>query len=195
MTAATDGRVDGEVIAASLDDSGTFAVLYDRHAAHLYRYAYRRLGPDAAQDAVADAFLAAFARRRHYDLTQPDARPWLFGIVTREIARRLRTERARYRALARAAGGQAASEDGLADRVVTRVGADAARAPLAAALRALSVGDRDVLLLFAWGELSYAEIGAALAIPVGTVRSRLNRARRKVRQELGGSDPTELFEE
>ena len=61
---------------------------------------------------------------------------------------------------------------------------------LAAALAGLPAGDRDVLLLIAWADLSYEETATALRIPVGTVRSRLNRARRKVREALGGQDPT-----
>jgi len=75
------------------------------------------------------------------------------------------------------------------------VSAQAARRALAAALARLAPAERDVLLLIAWGELSYAEIAEALGIPVGTVRSRLNRARRKVREALGGTDPTAVSEE
>ena len=67
---------------------------------------------------------------------------------------------------------------------------------LAAALVGLSAGERDVLLLIAWADLSYDEVAAALDIPIGTVRSRLNRARRrKTREALGGQDPTSLREE
>jgi DNA-directed RNA polymerase specialized sigma24 family protein len=58
----------------------------------------------------------------------------------------------------------------------------------------LAPADRSVLLLIAWGDLSYDEVAQALAIPVGTVGSRLNRARRKVREALGGSDPTKVTE-
>jgi len=66
---------------------------------------------------------------------------------------------------------------------------------LAAALAGLPAGDRDVLLLIAWADLSYDEVAVALNIPVGTVRSRLHRARRKTREALGGQDPTSLREE
>jgi RNA polymerase sigma factor (sigma-70 family) len=184
---------DAAVIRASLREPDLFAVLYDRYAAQLYRYAHRRLGPEAAEDVVAEAFTAAFARREHYDTTRTDARPWLFGIVTKVVASHHRQEEARYRAVARSPLDVAA--EGHADRVDARVAATAARGPLAAALARLSRGDRDVLLLVAWGDLSYEEVAQALAIPVGTVRSRLNRARRKVRAALGGVDPTTITED
>ncbi len=190
-------EADSAVIQESLRDAEVFAVLYDRYAPQLYRFAYRRVGPEAAEDVVADTFLAAFQRRQHYDGARPDARPWLFGILTKEIARRRRGEQARYRALARELGRVAgeATVDGHADRVAAGVSAKAAGALLAAALSKLSSGDRDVLLLVAWGDLTYEEVAQALGIPIGTVRSRLNRARRKTRDALGGTNPTELIEE
>jgi RNA polymerase sigma factor (sigma-70 family) len=80
--------------------------------------------------------------------------------------------------------------DGPFDRVDSQVSAGAVQRDLAAALASLSAGERDVLLLIAWADLSYQETVAALRIPVGTVCSRLNRARRKVREALGGQNPT-----
>jgi RNA polymerase sigma factor (sigma-70 family) len=193
LAAGTDADTDAAVIRASLDDPDQFAVIYDRYAATLYRYAHQRVGADVADDVVADAFFAAFRARGQYDLSRPDARPWLFGILTRKLASHHRREMARYRAMARSA--QEGVVDGPADEVAARVVADSARRPLAAALAALSHGDRDVLLLVAWGQLSYDEVAAALKIPPGTVASRLNRARRKVRKALGGLDPTGRNEE
>lgn len=187
-TVASPDAADGGIIRASWDDADRFAEIYDRYAAALYRYAFRRTGPEVADDVVASTFLAAFQRRTSYDVARPDARPWLFGILTKELARHHRTERARYRALARSAPDPAV--DGPAERVAARVTAGGVRAPLAAALAGLARGDRDVLLLVAWGDLSYDEVAAALRIPPGTVRSRLHRARRKVRDALGGTDPT-----
>jgi RNA polymerase sigma factor (sigma-70 family) len=174
---------DALLIQASWDEPDRFAAVYDRYAAQLYRYAYRRVGSAAAEDVVAEAFLAAFRRRHTYDLSRPDARPWLFGILTRELGRHERAERAHYRALARSAA-TATPDDSPDDAVVDRVSAGAARNQLAAALAALSARDRDVLLLVAWGDFAYGDVATALGIPVGTVRSRLNRARRKVRAAL-----------
>jgi RNA polymerase sigma-70 factor (ECF subfamily) len=178
---------DALLIQASWDDPDRFAALYDRYAAQLFRYAYRRIGAAAADDVVAEAFLAAFRRRHSYDLSRPDARPWLFGILTRELGRHERAERAHYRALARSAGSSTPTDSAAdaADAVVDRVSAGAARNQLAAALAALPARDRDVLLLVAWGDFTYEDVASALDIPVGTVRSRLNRARRKVRAALG----------
>src|SRR6185437_5559633 len=175
---------DALLIRASWDDPDRFAALYDRYAAQLYRYAYRRIGAAAAEDVVAEAFLAAFRRRHTYDLSRPDARPWLFGILTRELSHHERAERAHYRALARSAA-SATPADSPDEAIVDRVSAGATRNQLAAALAALPARDRDVLLLVAWGDFAYEDVARALDIPVGTVRSRLNRARRKVRDALG----------
>jgi RNA polymerase sigma-70 factor (ECF subfamily) len=154
----------------------------------LYRFAYRRVGPDVAEDVVSETFLAAFRARRRYDHRYPDARAWLFGILTRELGQYHRREQARYRALAKVPRDE--TFDGVAERVAAHVGAWAIRDSLCGALCALHADDRDVLLLVAWGDLSYAEVAQALAIPVGTVRSRLHRARQELRAALGGEDPT-----
>jgi RNA polymerase sigma factor (sigma-70 family) len=184
---------DSAAIRESLRQPEQFAVLYDRYATVLHRYAGRRVGDEVADDLVAATFLAAFRARQRYDLARPSARPWLFGILTKEIARRHRTESARFRALQRAWSDRPA--DGLADQVAADVTAQAARGLLAAALARLSPAERGVLLLIAWGDLSYDEAAQALGVPVGTVRSRLNRARGKVREALGGTNPTAVTEE
>jgi RNA polymerase sigma-70 factor (ECF subfamily) len=187
------GVADSAAIRESLHQPERFAVLYDRYATALHRYAGRRVGDDVADDLVAATFLAAFRARGRYDLERESARPWLFGILTKEIARRHRTEKARFRALERAWSD--GPTDGVADRVAADVSAQAARRALVAALTRLSPGERGVLLLIAWGDLSYDEVAQALDIPVGTVRSRLSRARRKVREALGGTNPAAVDEE
>ncbi|RBJ08638.1 RNA polymerase subunit sigma-70 [Micromonospora provocatoris] len=190
---AVERRPDAWFVAASVTDHATFAVLYDRHATALFRYAYARVGAEFADDMVSETFLAAFRRRQHYDASRPDARPWLFGILTKEISHHRRRERAHYQAMARSY----ASDRGLdsSEQAVAHAAARAIRAPLAKALATLAARDRDVLLLIAWGELSYEETAQAVGIPVGTVRSRLHRARRKVAAALGGEDPTRVIEE
>jgi len=81
------------------------------------------------------------------------------------------------------------------DEADSRLASAAVRQKLAAALAALTAGDRDVLLMIAWADLSYTEVATALGIPVGTVRSRLHRARARIRAVLGGHDPTSVREE
>jgi RNA polymerase sigma factor (sigma-70 family) len=189
---SASGLADGQAVEASLTSTEAFAVLYERHAAALYSYAYRRVGAHVADDVVAETFAVGFRQRARYDLSRPDARPWLFGILTKEISRHRRKEGARLRAVARY--GEPLGEDGHAQRVADEVTARAARAALAVALRGLSAGDRDVLLLIAWGGLSYDEVADALGIPGGTVRSRLHRARRQVKAALGGN-PLRVGEE
>ncbi|MGI5189229.1 RNA polymerase sigma factor [Promicromonospora sp. CA-289599] len=181
---------DAAVIAAADQDSERFAMLYDRYAAGLYRYAYRRVGGEHAEDVVAETFAVAFRRRNTYDRSRPDARPWLYGIATKEIARWHRSEEARLRAWARSDVGH--TEESPADRVAERVSASAARPELAEALRQLAPGDRDVLLLEAWGDLTQEQIAQTLGIRPGTARSRLHRARRRVRAALGAGATDEL---
>ncbi|UBU13867.1 RNA polymerase sigma factor [Nonomuraea gerenzanensis] len=180
---------DADLVRASWTEPEAFAELFDRYSAMLYRYVSRRLGPEPAEDLVGETFLVAFSRRKSYDLAYPDARPWLFGILTKLVSRHHRTEAARYRALLRAP--VEAEVESPADRVAAGVTAQAVRGELAGALAALPARDRDVLLLIAWGDLTYEEAARALGIPVGTVRSRLNRGRRKVRAALGDTNPME----
>ncbi|MFC4061738.1 RNA polymerase sigma factor [Planomonospora corallina] len=187
------GADDAEVIRRSLHEPDAFALLFDRHAPALHRYVTRRLGDSLADDVVADTFLAAFRRRDRYDQARPDARPWLYGIAANLIGKHRRVEIRAYRALARTGADEVA--ESYADRVDARVTASAVQRELAGALAGLSAGDREVLLLVAWADLSYDEVADAMGIPVGTVRSRLHRARKKTRAALGGADPTVTEEE
>ncbi len=79
----TDVSTDNEVIERSADEPGAFALLFDRHAPAIYRYAAQRLGEGSAEDVMSETFLVAFEKRAAYDLAIVDARPWLFGIATR----------------------------------------------------------------------------------------------------------------
>jgi RNA polymerase sigma factor (sigma-70 family) len=184
---------DATLIERSLAEPEVFAVLFDRYAADIHRYAARRLGAGAADDLVAETFLVAFRRRSGYDTGRSQARPWLYGIAATLIARQRRSEQRLYRALART--GLDPLPEPIADQVVRRVAAQGQQRHLAAALAGLSGAEREVLLLLAWGGLSYEEIAEALGVPVGTVRSRLHRARGKVREVLGDAQPPRATEE
>ncbi|WP_229069165.1 RNA polymerase sigma factor [Actinoplanes sp. DH11] len=172
---------------------GDFAALFDRHAAHIHRYLARRLGDQQADDLVAETFLVAFRRRGTFRAGQRDARPWLYGIATHLVAQHRRAELRRLR-LHRAVPREPDTTCH-ADRVAADVTAAALRDVLTSALADLGDGDRDVLLLVVQEELTYEQVAAALAIPVGTVRSRLHRARTQLRAALGGSNPLNTAEE
>jgi len=187
---------DSTVIAQSRDDPERFSVIFDRYFTEIHRYIASRLGHGPADDVAAETFLAAFAQRDRYDAAQPRARAWLYGIATNLVRRHRRSEARAYRALARApadaeSGGYA---DQVADLVADKVSAQQMRPRLAAALAGLPIGDRDVLLLVACGELSYEEVALALDIPTETVGSRLNRARRHLRQTIGATTGPEESE-
>lgn len=188
-----DSADDAELIRRSLSEPETFAELFDRHAPRIHRFVARRLGDDAADDIVSETFLAAFRVRHRYDLSRSDAQPWLYGIAVRLIGKKRRAEVRKWRALARA-GAERSSDGGLLD-ADARVSAGMAHAALAEAIARLAPRDRDVLLLIAWEDLSYEEVATALGVPIGTVRSRLSRARRQVRVALRADRFTPSTEE
>jgi RNA polymerase sigma factor (sigma-70 family) len=194
--AAADGGAgvrDADVIRRSRGEPEHFAVLFRRHAPGIQRYVTRRIGAAEAEDVVAETFLTAFRQRESYDLAHPDARPWLYGIATNLTGRHRRTEIRAYRVLART--GRDPVMEPFTDRVEAAASAAHAGKQLAAALAKLPAAYRDALLLVAWGDLSYEQVAAALGVPVGTVRSRVHRARSKLRRALGGTDPSALHEE
>jgi RNA polymerase sigma factor (sigma-70 family) len=168
-------RSDADAIAASRSDPQAFVEVFDRHFHAIHRYLRRRVGSGLAEDLAASTFTEAFAARRRYDRRHPDALPWLYGIASNLLRRHYRTEQRQLSAFART---------GVDPTLAPDSEPDARGAEIAAALAALRAEDRETLLLFAWTDLSYAEIAAALGIPVGTVRSRLNRARTTVRDLL-----------
>jgi RNA polymerase sigma-70 factor (ECF subfamily) len=175
---------DARQVALSLDDPDLFGVVFDRYFAEIHCYAAKRIGRDAADDVAAETFLAAFRARHRFDASRGSVRGWLYGIVTNHLSAYRRQEVRAYRAMAAASASTAAAdqaEDGLADRVIARVDAGVVHRELATALAGLPHGDRDVLLLTALAGLSHAETAAALGIPYGTVGSRLNRVRGKLR--------------
>lgn len=175
-------RTDAELIAASKSDPERFGDIFDRHFDAIYRYVASRLGATLVDDLASEVFSIAFRRRASYRLDRDDARPWLYGIATNLLHRQYRTEQRRLQAYGRT---DLVTEEFDVAAIVERVDAGAQQARVAAALATLAPGDRDVLLLFAGADQSYQDIADALGIPIGTVRSRLNRARRTVRSRLG----------
>lgn len=173
---------DAQLIADSGQNPDRFMQLVQRHQRVLYGYLARRFGSELAEEITAETFARAFAQRDRYRADMIDARPWLFGIASNILRSHARSEARRLRAYARTGVDPHGDIDETA--AAARVDAGQLGPTLARALAKLSAADRDVLLMFAWAEMSYDEISAALDIPVGTVRSRLNRARRVMRDSL-----------
>jgi RNA polymerase sigma-70 factor (ECF subfamily) len=155
--------------------------LFADHFDAIYRFATRRVGFDAAADIAAETFAQALRSADRIDPAR-DARPWLFGIASNVIRHHRRAEQRRIR-------GYAAAElqNDVADGNGHPESETLLRAPLVDALARLDARDRDALLLFAWADLTYDEIATALEIPIGTVRSRIHRARSALRDSLGDS--------
>jgi RNA polymerase sigma factor (sigma-70 family) len=172
---------DNAVIAASLERPELFGLLFERHARELHRFLSRRLG-GVADDLLGELFVTAFERRGSYCAELSDARPWLYGIASNLVRRHHRAELTHYRALSRVPL-VVVTPDSSPAAVASADGA-AIRPRLAAALASLTAADRDVLLLLAWSQLDQGEVATALGIPVGTVRSRLHRARHQLRPLL-----------
>jgi RNA polymerase sigma factor (sigma-70 family) len=172
------GRTDAEVIAASRVDPAVFAEIYDRHAGAIVRFLVRRVGGDG-DELLGEVFRIAFERRASFDTGRADAAPWLYGIATNLVAKHRRSAARRARALARVDRDRPDDE---VERIVAMIDADRRWPEVSALIAALPAGEREVVLLYAWEDLSYEEIAVTLEIPVGTVRSRLNRARRRLRE-------------
>ena len=168
---------------ASRTDPEAFGVVFDAHFGALHGYLRRRLGEPLGEELAAETFTRAFDQRTRFDPQRSGVRPWLHGIAANLVRDHARAEARRLRAYARAAR---RDEDRGGDEgdALGRLAAAAAAPELSAALAALRAPERDVLLLVAWAELSYDEVAAALGVPVGTVRSRLHRARAHVRDHL-----------
>jgi len=183
---------DAALLTRSRSDPESFSTLFDRYFTALHGYASRRLGGTGGDDVAAETFLVAFRQRDRFDPRRGTVRAWLYGIATNLIREHRRTEERGYRAHVRVAAQPAdAGDAGDLDRADARVAAAAARDGLVAALADLPPGDRDVVLLVVWGELSHDEVASALGIPVGTVGSRLHRARKRLRAALHNTNPIE----
>ncbi|WP_286346436.1 RNA polymerase sigma factor [Frondihabitans sucicola] len=156
-----------------------FSELYDRHAATIHRYAARRVGPQVAEDVMSETFLVAFERRGDFDITRDNAAPWLYGIATTLLKQHARQEARSWKGLLAESGAQVGHDETIASD--SRLDARNEMKRLASSLKKMNPGDRDVLLLHAWADLGYEGIAQALDLPIGTVRSRLNRARKVLR--------------
>lgn len=133
-----------------------------------------------ADDLASGTFTVAFERRGSFRADAHSARPWLLGIASNLMRNQWRTEQRAMAVLSRLSSDVAAVTHRELDADAETLGGEV----LAKVLGELDHGQRDALLLYAWEGLSYEEIAAALEVAVGTVRSRLARARERMRIAL-----------
>ncbi len=177
-----DTITDAEALAASVANPDEFDVVFSRHFPAIHRYLHRRIGADLADELAAQTFVTAFARRASFDGRNAEAGPWLYGIAGNLLRNHRRTERRQLQAYARTGIDPVAPDD--FGRVEERLDAAVDARRVAAALASIRDEERDALLLVAWTSCTYEAAAEALGIPVGTVRSRISRARARLRELL-----------
>lgn len=167
-------------LSAQSGDADAFRVLFERHSRAIYNFCFRRTADwAAAEDLMSIVFLEAW-RRREKRLAPGMVRAWLFGIATFVVRNRRRTQRRYRRALARLP--RETETPDFAEDVESRLADQSRMAVVLEHLRTLPARDQDLLALCVWSGLSYEEAAVGLGIPIGTVRSRLSRARRRLRE-------------
>jgi RNA polymerase sigma-70 factor (ECF subfamily) len=164
-----------------VDEPAAFAEVFERHFSLVYRFLSLRAGEQSAADLASETFVIAFRRRADYDLSRPDARPWLLGIAANLARRQFRSERRRRETLLRLGRERSVESQ---DDALAGLEAGANSESMRAAVAERAPDERDLLLLFACIGLSYDEIAEALSLPIGTIRSRIHRLRHKLRERL-----------
>lgn len=172
---------DAEVIVASWENPDLFSVIFDRHYQRVFGFSVATVGATDGPDLCSEVFVRAFEGRLRYDPARPNARPWLLGIAANLVKGYYRSRGRRLRAYRRAY--ETSDTPGFEESAVDRLRAEFERPRLAAAMGRLRREEALVVVLYA-ADLSYLEIANTLDIPVGTVRSRLSRARRRLRNLL-----------
>jgi len=181
---------DRELWAAAVheEDADAFGILFERHARAVYNHLFRRCGDwSSAEDLTSVVFLEAWRKRHRVELDRESALPWLLGVATNVVLNHRRGLR-RYRvALSRVplpevGGPVSAGVQDFAGDVAERIAAESKMSLILSLVGYLPERERQVLELCAWDGLSYEDAGAVLGIPVGTVRSRLSRARQRLRE-------------
>jgi RNA polymerase sigma factor (sigma-70 family) len=166
-------------------DADAFGELYVRHGRAVQSFLLRRTAdPHLAEDLTSTTFFEAWRGRRSTQLTTETARPFLFGIAANLLRQHWRGRRRHAAAVERVRNATRDAGPGHEEDAIDRMDAVRALRHARDALRHLPRGELDVLTLVAWGDLSYEETAVALGVPIGTVRSRLSRARAKLGDEF-----------
>jgi RNA polymerase sigma-70 factor (ECF subfamily) len=180
VVAATDRDL---WVAAVGGDADAFGVLFERHSRAVYNFAFRWTADwAAAEDMASEVFLTAWRRRSEVIFTTESGSvlPWLLGVATNLLRNQRRSKRRADAAIARL--DPSANHADFSDEVLSRMADEAQMAEVHAVVAQLAEHERDVLALCAWAGLDYEEAAIALDLPVGTIRSRLSRARTHLRE-------------
>jgi RNA polymerase sigma-70 factor (ECF subfamily) len=181
------GRSGGQVVGVDLSmrarlragEPAAFGELFDEHAQAVYRHGYRLTGDRSlAEDVLSATFLQAWRIRGRIDPEGGSLRPWLLGVATNTIRNLNRKAQRERHLLARLSPREHVPD--FADELVGRIDDASTLASVRDALRTLRTSEREVIALCVWAGLDYADAAQTLGVPVGTVRSRLSRARRKL---------------
>ena len=171
-------------------DQQAFSELYERHSQAIYNYLFRRMADwSEAEDLTAVVFLEAFRHRRDVVVMDGKLLPWLYGIATNVLRNRRRAQWSHRRLVAQLEAQPRRAAEPDAD---ARAQAAVQMREVLEHLGRLPRAQREVLALCVWSGLSYEEAALALAIPVGTVRSRLARARATLTEPQGHSRHKEV---
>lgn len=180
---------DEELLAAATTDKVAFLEFYDRHVEQVIAFGVRRLGDsDQVADLVAEVFLAVLRSAGSYDPRRGTARAWLYGIAANVVAGGRRRAAKEAGAYAQLFGRRLLEPDDYAE-LDSRLDAASAARRLSEAMARVPRADRVVLELVALDQLTVTEAAAALGIRPGAARSRLARARRRLRADLTDPDP------
>lgn len=168
---------------AGAGDGEAFGQLFDRHARAVYNHCFRLTASwSTAEDLTSVTFLLAWRQRDRMRLANQSLRPWLLAVATNAVRSDRRSLGRRLRLVARAPAELPAADH--ADDVAGRVDDERRMAGVLAELRKLPRAEQEAVALCLWSGLSYAEAAAALGIAEVSVRSRVSRARTKLRAAL-----------
>ena len=183
-------QADGELLfRLSHGDEHAYRLLFRRHERSVYRVALLMMRTTwDAEEVVASTFLELWRKRANVRLVDGSVLPWLFTVVSFVAKNHLRGTRRYHRLLAKVPHGD--SEPDHSDEVARTVDALPMAAAVQSALAELNAGDAGIMLLCVVQELSTRDAATALGIPEGTVKSRLSRVKRRLRERLHAYAPT-----
>jgi RNA polymerase sigma factor (sigma-70 family) len=175
------GLSDAALWARTGDEPAAFAEIFQRHADAVYNHCFRKTASwSTAEDLRSVVFLEAWRRRKEVRLHEESILPWLLAVANNVVRTRARSLRRHRSMLARLPIALVSADDPEAE-AIARLEDEAQMRRVQSAIGGLPRAQQDVLALCVWAELDYAAAAVALGVPIGTVKSRLSRARQHLR--------------